>query len=118
MKWEHWEDFRQDFQENGWINAKEIEPDRWGTYRRFETGWMRMGKDACTGKLFTCDEKGEPVNNFGCPTPTALVEFWPLLFENYCVDRANEIEPGRYDLLHEMMPHFDRAGKRSGRRSG
>ena len=37
MKWEHWEDFRQDFQENGWINAKEIEPDRWGTYRRFET---------------------------------------------------------------------------------
>ena len=42
-----------------------------------------MGKDACTGKLFTCDpEKGEPVNNFGCPTPTALVEFWPLLFEN------------------------------------
>ena len=107
VKWEHWEDFRQDFQENGWINAKEIEPDRWGTYRRFETGWMRMGKDACTGKLFTCDEKGEPVNNFGCPTPTALVEFWPLLFENYCVDRANEIEPGRYDLLHEMMPHFD-----------
>ena len=107
MKFEHWEDFRQDFQENGWINAKEIAPDRWGTYRRFETGWMRMGKDACTGKQFTCEEKGEPVNNFGCPTPTALVEFWPLLFENYCVDRANEIEPGRYDLLHEMMPHFD-----------
>ena len=22
----------EDFQENGWINAKEIEPDRWGTY--------------------------------------------------------------------------------------
>ncbi len=118
VKWEHWEDFRQDFQENGWINAKEIEPDRWGTYRRFETGWMRMGKDACTGKLFTCDEKGEPVNNFGCPTPTALVEFWPLLFENYCVDRANEIEPGRYDLLHEMMPHFDEPASGPGRRSG
>ena len=47
-KWEHFEDFKEDFQENGWINAKEIEPDRWGTYRRFETGWMRMGKDACT----------------------------------------------------------------------
>ena len=46
-KWEHFEDFKEDFQENGWINAKEIEPDRWGTYRRFETGWMRMGKDAC-----------------------------------------------------------------------
>ena len=47
-KWEHWEDFRQDFQDNGWINAKVVEPERWGTCRRFETGWMRMGKDACT----------------------------------------------------------------------
>ena len=24
-KWEHWEDFRDDFQENGWINAKVID---------------------------------------------------------------------------------------------
>ena len=29
-KWEHWEDFREDFQENGWINAKVIEPDALG----------------------------------------------------------------------------------------
>ena len=74
-KWEHWEDFREDFQENGWINAKVIEPDRWGTYRRFETGWMRMGKDACTAAPWSTDpETGQPVNNFGCPTPTGLVE--------------------------------------------
>ena len=41
---------QHDFQENSWINAKVIEPDRWGTYRRFETGWMRMGK----GRLHGC----------------------------------------------------------------
>lgn len=77
-KWEHWEDFREDFQENGWINAKVIEPDRWGTYRRFETGWMRMGKDACTAAPWSTDpETGQPVNNFGCPTPTGLVSFYP-----------------------------------------
>ena len=107
VKWSSWAEFRDDFEENGWFNAKELEPDRWGTYRRFETGWMRMGKDACTAKLFTCDENGQPVNNFGMPTPTGLAEFWPLLFETYCVDKANEYEPGKFDLLHEMLPHFD-----------
>ena len=95
--------------ENGWINAKEIEPDRWGAYRRFETGWMRIGKDACTGSTFSAafDDAGNPVNNFGCPTPTGLVEFWPLVFETYCVDKANEFNPGKFDLVHEMMPHYD-----------
>ncbi len=69
---------------------------------------MRMGKDACTGALFSSDlETGQPVNNFGCPTPTALVEFWPMMFETYCIDKANELQPGKFDLLHEMMPHFD-----------
>ena len=88
-KWEHFEDFKEDFQENGWINAKEIEPDRWGTYRRFETGWMRMGKDACTAAPWSVDDSGQPVNNFGFPTPNALVEFWSMAFETYCIDMAN-----------------------------
>jgi len=107
VKWEHWEDFRQDFQENGWINAKEIEPDRWGTYRRFETGWMRMGKDACTAAPWSVDDSGQPVNNFGCPTPNALVEFWSMAFETYCIDMANEFEPGKFDPIKEMMPNYE-----------
>ena len=53
------------------------------------------------------DDAGNPVNNFGCPTPTGLVEFWPLVFETYCVDKANEFNPGKFDLVHEMMPHYD-----------
>lgn len=108
VKWASWDEWNEYFQKNGWLNAKVVEPDRWGTYRRFETGWMRMGKDACTGALFSSDlETGQPVNNFGCPTPTALVEFWPMMFETYCIDKANELQPGKFDLLHEMMPHFD-----------
>ena len=106
-KWEHFEDFKKDFQENGWINAKEIEPDRWGTYRRFETGWMRMGKDACTAAPWSVDEAGQPVNNFGCPTPNALVEFWSMAFETYCIDMANEFEPGKFDPIKEMMPNYE-----------
>ena len=106
-KWEHFEDFKEDFQENGWINAKENEPDRWGTYRRFETGWMRMGKDACTAAPWSVDDSGQPVNNFGCPTPNALVEFWSMAFETYCIDMANEFEPGKFDPIKEMMPNYE-----------
>ena len=106
-KWEHFEDFKEDFQENGWINAKEIEPDRWGTYRRFETGWMRMGKDACTAAPWSVDDSGQPVNNFGCPTPNARVEFWSMAFETYCIDMANEFEPGKFDPIKEMMPNYE-----------
>ena len=106
-KWEHFEDFKEDFQENGWINAKEIEPDRWGTYRRFETGWMRMGKDACTAAPWSVDDSGQPVNNFGCPTPNALVEFWSMAFETYCIDMANEFEPSKFDPIKEMMPNYE-----------
>ena len=107
-KWEHWEDFYNDFQEHGWWNAKVLEPNRWGTYRRFETGWMRMGKDACTAAPWSVDEKGQPTDaNFGCPTPSGLVEFWPMMFETYCIDKANEFEPGKFDVVKEMMPNFE-----------
>ena len=107
-KWEHYEDFRQDFQENGWFNAKVLEPNRWGTYRRFETGWMRMGKDACTGTPWGgFDEAGNPANNFGCPTPTGLVELWPIMFETFCLDKANEYEPGKFDVMKEIMPNYE-----------
>ena len=107
-KWEHWEDFYNDFQEHGWWNAKVLEPNRWGTYRRFETGWMRMGKDACTAAPWSVDENGNPTDaNFGCPTPSGLVEFWPMMFETYCLDKANEFEPGKFDVIKEMMPNYE-----------
>lgn len=108
-KWEHYEDFRADFQENGWFNAKVLEPNRWGTYRRFETGWMRMGKDACTAAPWsgTYDKNGNPTNNFGCPTPSGLVELWSIGFETWCLDRANEYNPGKFDVIKEIMPNYE-----------
>ena len=107
-KWEHWEDYRNDFQENGWINAKVLEPDRWGTYRRFETGWLRMGKDPCSATPWSADpETGQPVNNFGCPTANGLVQFWSMPFETYCIDKVNEVQPGKFDVIKEMMPNYE-----------
>lgn len=107
-KWQHMQDFVDDFQEHGWWNAKVLEPDRWGTYRRFETGWMRMGKDACTAAPWSANEDGSPANNnFGVPTASGLVEIWSVMFETYCIDKANEFEPGKFDPLKEMMPNYE-----------
>ncbi|MCI8424783.1 MAG: molybdopterin-dependent oxidoreductase [Adlercreutzia sp.] len=108
-KWQHMQDFVDDFQDHGWFNAKVLEPERWGTYRRFETGWMRMGKDACTAAPWSMDENGQPVANFGCPTPSGLVEIWPMMFETYCLDKANEFEPGKFDVMKEIMPNYEPA---------
>ena len=107
-KWQHMQEYVDDFQAHGWFNSKVLEPDRWGTYRRFETGWMRMGKDACTAAPWSANEDGSPAdNNFGCPTPSGLVEIWPMMFEYYCLDKANEFYPGKFDVMKEIMPNYE-----------
>lgn len=103
-KWPTWDAYVEDFEKNGWFIAKELEPDRWGTYRRYETGWMRMGKDAHTGKCWNTLDK-----NFGFPTPSALVELWPIVFESIGLDEANRLEPGHHDFWKEIMPSYEPA---------
>jgi anaerobic selenocysteine-containing dehydrogenase len=36
-----WKVFEERFQEHGWWDCKETEPELWGTYRRYETGALR-----------------------------------------------------------------------------
>ncbi|MBQ6453557.1 MAG: molybdopterin-dependent oxidoreductase [Coriobacteriales bacterium] len=36
-----WKVFVERFAEHGWWDCKIVEPDQWGTYRRYETGFMR-----------------------------------------------------------------------------
>ena len=47
------------------------------------------------------------MNNFGFPTPSGLVELWPIAFETLCLDRANEFEPGKFDVMAEIMPNYE-----------
>ena len=47
------------------------------------------------------------VNNFGCPTPTGLVSFWSMEFETFCLDMANQFEPGKFDVMKEIMPNYE-----------
>ncbi|WP_282209322.1 molybdopterin dinucleotide binding domain-containing protein [Parvibacter caecicola] len=39
-----WQEFVAEFLENGWIDARKANPNGWGCYRRFQTGWMNLGK--------------------------------------------------------------------------
>ena len=39
-----WQEYVKEFLENGWIDARKANPNGWGCYRRFQTGWMNLGK--------------------------------------------------------------------------
>lgn len=39
-----WQEYVQEFLENGWIDARKANPNGWGCYRRFITGWNKLGQ--------------------------------------------------------------------------
>lgn len=69
-----WEEYATKFQENGWFDAKKEYPERWGTYRRYQMGYLRQpdGMSLRPGD-------GMP----GMPTPTMKAEIWSTIMETY-----------------------------------
>ena len=59
-----WEEYKKEFQENGWWDCKTLVPEKWGTYRRFETGQVR------------------PDGGKGYYTPTRKQELWSTIIES------------------------------------
>lgn len=76
---EGWKKFEQDFQEHGWWDCKEVEPELWGTYRRYETGAYRARNAA--GFVGT---QGDRLPGFG--TPTKKIEIWSTVMESFHPD--------------------------------
>ncbi|HIY82731.1 MAG TPA: molybdopterin-dependent oxidoreductase [Candidatus Rubneribacter avistercoris] len=76
-----WDDYVQKFQEHGWWDCREIAPETWGTYRRYETGM-------CQG-LKPPTPAGNPMK--GMSTPTGKMEIWSTVMETYEPD-------GRFNL--------------------
>lgn len=74
-----WETFEQRFQEHGWWDCKEVEPELWGTYRRYETGAYR----ARNGGGFVGSE-GDWLPGFY--TPTKKLEIWSTVMETFHPD--------------------------------
>jgi anaerobic selenocysteine-containing dehydrogenase len=79
--WEdqNWQEYKADFQENGWRDCKVIAPTTWGTYRRYETGMMPL-------KCFGDTPPPIALSRPGFGTPTLKMEIWSTILETFMPD--------------------------------
>ncbi|MDR0514008.1 MAG: molybdopterin-dependent oxidoreductase [Coriobacteriaceae bacterium] len=85
-----WKEYAEEFTKNGWWDAKVEEPMRWGTYRRYETGYIIGGSAGMMG--------GPPIPPTpGWATPTKKYELWSTIIESHYPD-------GRFDLPNYSEP--------------
>lgn len=114
-----WKTYREKFQEEGWIDAKAFCPDDWGTYRRYETGYLRTFPYGWSGSpLFAYGEMHVPVPGFD--TPTLKHELWSTVMETYMPGEGWELptftEPPESPIvdpgLHEEFPFTVTTGRR------
>ena len=75
-----WQEYKQAFQEHGWWDCKELLPETWGTYRRYETGRITDKKNPETGHYIK-----------GFATPTGKQELWSIPVETYMPDAGMEL---------------------------
>ena len=74
-----WDEFNANFQENGWMDAKVLNPAGWGTYRRYETGFLPL-KLACGGNE---KDQMKELTTPGFGTPTRKMEIWSTIIETF-----------------------------------
>ena len=84
-----WKDYVDQFEENGWWDVKKLRPDDWGTYRRYQTGFMK--------KNYT-EAPNEHNVIPGFNTPTQKQEIWCTIMETY---------HGAEDALPDYRPNPD-----------
>ena len=103
MPFESYKAFEEDFQKNGWSNAKKIYPKIMGTYRRYETGYTHVTSGVGDAQpVWGLEVPGcDPGHRFGYKTPTSRYELWPTVVETYCMD--NDQSPVGYDW---MVPDY------------
>lgn len=68
-----WQEYYDEFQENGWWDCKEVYPDQWGTYHRWETGAFRT----LDMPVFIMPGDGVP----GTMQPDMKIDIWSITAE-------------------------------------
>lgn len=93
---DNWEDYYNEFQENGWWDAKSVTPTNWGTFHRWENGAMRQRACGIMNDIY--ESLG-----FGFFTATSRMEIWPVSLES---NDINNEEQGTitYD---DIMPRYE-----------
>ena len=92
---ENWADYRDQFQKNGWWDAKSVSPANWGTYHRWENGKMRQRAAGIMNDIY-------PSLGFGFLTATSRMEFWPVSLESNDINNPTE-GTATYD---DIMPIY------------
>ncbi len=114
-----WQTFRQKFQEDGWWDAKAFAPEDWGTYRRYETGYLRTYPYGWSkSAMFNYGATHVPVPGFD--TPTMKHELWSTVMETYMPGQGWELptfteppeSPVAQPELHEEYPFTATTGRR------
>lgn len=100
-----WNDYKEEFQKNGWFDSKIEKPDAWGCYRRYQLG---------TGPV-NGDFPPFPIQMWhqGWNTTTHKHEIWSTVFESWLVNGVkNDGKPckDQYDgeeyPIEEVFPRF------------
>jgi anaerobic selenocysteine-containing dehydrogenase len=75
-----WEDYKAEFQKNGWFDSKIEKPEDWGTYRRYQigNGHIRGGFPPIPGQ------------RQGWNTTTHKQEIWSTVFESWLTGQGEE----------------------------
>ena len=104
-----WEEYERNFTENGWSDAKEMFPERYGTYRRYTVGYLRQKDSMSVAPL-------DYVPGMG--TPTMKAEFWSTILESYMgqdefpVYQEPPLSPVSTPELYEKYPFNMTTGRR------
>ena len=96
--YDSWDDFVAAYQEHGTWNMKEVFPDDWGSYRRYEIGQAyRKAPHQQPTKL--------NINIPGFPTPTMKHELWATTIESHFPEGSDgpEVTPGFHT---EALPYY------------
>lgn len=78
-----WDEYVEAFQEHGWWDCRAINPEIWGTYRRYECG--RVTVPDITGLT----PAGNPMKGFD--TPTRKQEIWSTVIDTYMPGSGMEL---------------------------
>ena len=84
-----WKDYVDLFQREGTLDAKKWWPEKWGTYRRYEMGYLRQPEDNYC-------KRGDGFQGFN--TPTMKCELWSTIMETYC-DPEERLSSPRFQNL-------------------
>ncbi|MBQ6454308.1 MAG: molybdopterin-dependent oxidoreductase [Coriobacteriales bacterium] len=100
-----WKEYADYFEEHGWWDCKVSAPQIWGSYRRYQTGLLR---------LFYRD------GGVGVSTPTSKIELWSTVIESFYPDWKEALPQFQYDpenpaanpKIHEKYPLVCVTGRR------